>query len=508
MCATGVAGSIEAGRRSLMVRRMSLKGLMSILASTGVLAVVPGVALGAPEAPVTEAASSVTSSSAVLNGTVNPSASARVGWYFAYSNGPECIGMFATGFGGEEEVQAKQVTGQAEGLEPDKTYEFCLIATNSSGEATAGPQLSFTTLPLKPSVDGQSSSNVTSTDAQLEALVNPNNQETTYRFLYATNQALTGATNVPGSSALSASYGDQSVSVDLGGALTPDTTYFYRVVAENAAGITEGPVQSFTTTAPPLLTIGQAQEVERAAGTITGTVDPAGLETTYYFQYGLSTVYGQNAPSVQGVKLAAAFGPQPVSIRIDGLVPGTTYHYRIVATNTDGATYSPDETFTTGPPTPPIVNSESASNITLTTATLTGLIDPVGLETSYVLELGTDTAYGTSIAGKVRANSENVIINVPVVELAPGTTYHYRFVAVNPDGRVYGPDQTFTTPVYEHPIVLPPTEPLLSIPAIAFPTETANTGKPAVKKKAKSKHKSRKRGKKHKNTRDKKKAGL
>ena len=51
--------------------------------------------------------------------------------------------------------------------------------------------------------------------------------------------------------------------------------------------------------------------------------------------------------------------------------------------------------------------------------------------------------------------------------LQPGSTYHYRLTATNPDGTSYGPDETFTTPAYSNPIVQPPGLPLLQnwIPA-------------------------------------------
>ncbi len=103
---------------------------------------------------------------------------------------------------------------------------------------------------------------------------------------------------------------------------------------------------------------------------------------------------------------------------------------------------------------------------------MSGAIGPEGLETSYELDLGTDTTYGTSIFGKAGGGAENVGVSVNLQDLAPGTTYHYRFVAINSDGRAYGADQTFTTPAYAHPLVLPPVLALLPTPAIAFPTET------------------------------------
>ena len=215
----------------------------------------------------------------------------------------------------------------------------------------------------------------------------------------------------------------------------------------------------------------EALGITRSAVTVTGSVNPEGSDTHYYFQYGQGTAYGQDAPSVEGEDVGEGSSAVSVSVRLTGLVPATVYHYRLVATDGQGVILAmgADEAFTTSPATPPTVSTGSASSVTLTAATLTGVIDPNGLETSYVLELGTETTYGTSISGEVGASSEPVSVSVPVVQLAPGTTYHYRFVGVNGDGRTYGQDQMFTTPVYDHPIVLPGTEPLVPAPTIAFP---------------------------------------
>jgi hypothetical protein len=249
----------------------------------------------------------------------------------------------------------------------------------------------------------------------------------------------------------------------------------------------------------PLVDAGEAQSVTRTTATLAGTVDPAGLETLYYYQYGTSTSYGGNAPSIQGVNAGSGFAAVPAPIGISGLVPATTYHYRLLATNAEGTTESPDQTFTTALPTPPTVSTGEASNVTLTTATVAGTIDAEGLETSYELDLGIDTTYGTSIYGEAGSASTPTEVTVGLQNLAPGSTYHYRMVAINSDGRTYGEDRTFTTPAYNNPIVQPPTLPLVATPAIAFPTDTTNTAKPAIKHtKPKHKHKKPKHRKKHK----------
>jgi hypothetical protein len=232
----------------------------------------------------------------------------------------------------------------------------------------------------------------------------------------------------------------------------------------------------------PVVDAGEAQSVTRTTATLAGTVDPAGLETFYYYQYGTSTSYGGNAPSIQGVNAGGGMEPVPAPIGISGLVPATTYHYQLLATNADGPTESPDQTFTTAPPTPPTVSTGEASNVTLTTATVAGTIDPEGLETSYELDLGIDTTYGTSIYGEAGSARTPTVITVALQNLAPGSTYHYRMVAINSDGRTPGTDRTFTTPAYNNPIVQPPTLPLVATPAIAFPTDTTNTVRTTAKR--------------------------
>ena len=73
----------------------------------------------------------------------------------------------------------------------------------------------------------ESASAATSSKVTLAAEVNPNNQETTYEFEYATNKALTGASKEPGAAPLTG-LGNQPASVTLSG-LKAGETYFYRV---------------------------------------------------------------------------------------------------------------------------------------------------------------------------------------------------------------------------------------------------------------------------------------
>ena len=87
-----------------------------------------------------------------------------------------------------------------------------------------------------------------------------------------------------------------------------------------------------------------ASAVTSGWATLNGTANPNGKTTTAYFQYGLGTGYGSTTYTMN---LGSGTAPVPVGFNIAGLAPGTTYHYRLVVTNSDGTFYGVDQTFTT-----------------------------------------------------------------------------------------------------------------------------------------------------------------
>ena len=84
--------------------------------------------------------------------------------------------------------------------------------------------------------------------------------------------------------------------------------------------------------------------VGATTATVSGGVYPNGLETTYYWQYGPTTSYGAQTGSVD---IGAGQAPVQVSDALTGLAPGMTYHYRLVAQNSDGISYGYDSALTT-----------------------------------------------------------------------------------------------------------------------------------------------------------------
>jgi uncharacterized protein (TIGR02145 family) len=74
-------------------------------------------------------------------------------------------------------------------------------------------------------------------------------------------------------------------------------------------------------------------------------VNPNHLSTTFVFEWGTTTSYGNTEPPAQSPVIGSS--PMNVSADLSGLIPGTTYHFRIKATNELGTTTGDDMTFTT-----------------------------------------------------------------------------------------------------------------------------------------------------------------
>jgi hypothetical protein len=199
----------------------------------------------------------------------------------------------------------------------------------------------------------------------------------------------------------------------------------------------------------PTVTIGGADVTSTTAilhG--TATADGGGDTTGCRFEYGTSTGYGESIPcGTPSGPIHNADGVVPVtSEEIGFLEPGQVYHYRLVVTNSNGVTASPDRTFK--PESPPGISDVFASDVNTDRAHLTGTIDPAGGDTRYHFEYGPTMAYGHSIP---LPDFKLIDIHAPatvtqiISGLAPGGTYHYRLVASNALGTNASSDRTLTT---------------------------------------------------------------
>jgi hypothetical protein len=95
----------------------------------------------------------------------------------------------------------------------------------------------------------------------------------------------------------------------------------------------------------PAVVDGAATSVTASTATLNATVNPEGLATTYYFQYGKTARYGSKTSTVNA---GAGTSAVAVSAQLSKLTPHTTYHYRLVATNANGTSDGIGKVFLTG----------------------------------------------------------------------------------------------------------------------------------------------------------------
>jgi hypothetical protein len=92
----------------------------------------------------------------------------------------------------------------------------------------------------------------------------------------------------------------------------------------------------------------------------------------------------------------------------------------------------------------PTVTTLAASNVTINSATINGTVNPNGTSTTYYFEYGTTINYGNTTAQKSAGTGfTNLSDSAAISGLITGQTYHFRIVATNTGGTVYGNDLTF-----------------------------------------------------------------
>ncbi len=394
-----------------------------------------------PKAPaaVTDTASSVGTTNATLNGTVNANGgSATVTFEYGLT---EAYGTAITATqspvtGTTDTAVSRVISGLTNGL----TYHYRVVAVNSGGN-TYGADMTFTTGVTPPTVFTNAASGVSTTTATLNGTVNANGSSTTITFEYGlttayerTAIAVPDAVNGFSNTAVSASLST----------LIPNTTYHYRLVGVNAGGATYGADMTFTTLAAPAVTSTAASSVTNIGATLNGTVNANGSSATVTFEYGTTSAYGTTVTADQSPVTGST--DTAVSNSISALTPDTVYHYRVVGQNLNGTTYGADMTFVTTVGTSPIVATNPAKTVLSDGATLNGTVTANNSSTTVTFEFGLTTSYGTTVtADQSPVTGVGVSVSSIISGLSSNTTYHYRVVGQNAHGTTYGADITFTT---------------------------------------------------------------
>jgi hypothetical protein len=184
----------------------------------------------------------------------------------------------------------------------------------------------------------------------------------------------------------------------------------------------------------PTVTTGSPSPVGSTTATISGTVNPNGQSTTYQFDYGTSTSYGSHSPTSPG---SAGSGTTAVveSANLTGLSSGTTYHYRIEATNATGTSLGSDQSFATIPPAPTGLSATAgAGQVSLSWNSSLGA-------TGYKVFRGTSPGGESSSAIANPSGTSYTDTNVTA-----GTTYYYTVKATNSAGDSPTSNEASATP--------------------------------------------------------------
>ncbi len=331
------------------------------------------------------------------------------------------------------------------GLTPSTPYHWRFKLTNGQGSVYSADS-SVTTL-AAPILTTGNAGDLTYTSAFISGTVNPTGHPLAVSVQYGTGAYTTRMDCTPYSVSGTASI---PVSTTLG-SLFPGTTYHYRLSAfDSRTGIWySGSDQTFTTPTALPATTQAATNITDLSATLNGTVY-LGLyiQTSVNFEIGTTTSYG----TVVQANPAFVYSTQPTaaSFAASGLLPNTTYHYRVVAQDyyANTAFYGGDMTFTTGPPnTPPVFfQPPYSSNISITGVTASISLDGGSSLVTLLFDYGPTNSYGTTVTyvGTLPASTYSSV-NMPIPGLVPGTTYHLRARATNNEGTATSSDITFTT---------------------------------------------------------------
>lgn len=185
----------------------------------------------------------------------------------------------------------------------------------------------------------------------------------------------------------------------------------------------------------PSVTSSSVTGVTGSGATLSGTITGGSASTTWHAEYGTSALYGTQTAETP----LAADGP--VSATIGGLVPGTTYHARLVATNAGGTVVGPDQVFTT-PALATLGTAIKTAQTGATTATLATKVTVPGGGT-WSIAYGPTKSYGKTVSGTV-GGTLSTPISATLTGLAVGHAVHAQLSVTNAGGTVQSADLTIS----------------------------------------------------------------
>jgi phosphodiesterase/alkaline phosphatase D-like protein len=384
-----------------------------------------------PPSVSTGGATSVTASSATLNGTLSAmgtSASDNVSFQWGTSPGV---------YSDQTTPQAKNTPGDftanLSGLLDNTTYYYRAMASGGAHGTSYGTEHSFTTSAIPPSVATNAATNWTTNTAFLNGNLTALGTATTdnVSFIYGT----TAGGPYPNSTPPQPKTATGTFQAGVTG-LTPFTTYYFKAKADGGIyGTSYGTELNFTTNhLSPVVGTGSATDIMTNAAILNGDLYLMGSAPTVNvsFQWGTTSGNYDHETTPQAMTEPEAFLAQ-----LNGLTPNTTYYYRAKGDGgVHGIGYGTEHAFTTSA-LPPSATTNNASNVTASSAVLNGTLNALGTATT----VNVSFQYGTTQGGPYPNVTTPQAMTVPGAFQAnltglPAHTAHY--FRAKADGGIYG----------------------------------------------------------------------
>lgn len=397
----------------------------------------------APPTAASAEATSISGTSATLNGSVNANGtettiSFEYGTTFMYGTTAAATPASTAG------VTPSTVLSIITGLTPNTLYHFRIKAV-SPGGTVYGDNMTFTTLTL-PSATTLDVQNIYPATATITGYINPNGNTTSIKFEYGTTDSyghiMLGIPDNATGTANSASKADLT-------GLTKSTLYHYRIVAENRAGISYGEDKTFTTPENdpviPSLTTAAVTDITQTTATGGGNIssDGGGSVTARGICYSTTS-----NPTLEDGKTINGTGTGDFTSPFTGLAPGILYHVRAYATNFIGTAYGNEVTFTTSPPDAvlPTLSTLAVTSVTHNSASGGGDITDDGGGSVTARGICWSTAEEPTTADfKTEDGTGTGAFTGNMTGLSSNTIYYVRAYAMNSAGTAYGNQESFTT---------------------------------------------------------------
>lgn len=384
-----------------------------------------------PPSVSTGGATNITDSSATLNGNLHSlgtAPSANVTFQYGTTSGvySDQTPLQAMGAPGD-------FTADLSSLLDNTTYYYRAMAMAGAHGTSYGTEHSFTTSAIPPSVTTNAATWMTTNTAFLNGDLTALGTAPTVNisFIYGT----TPGGPYPIVTIPQAKTATGAFQTGVTG-LTPFTTYYFKAKADGGVyGTSYGAERNFTTNhLPPVIGTGGATDIMTNAASLNGDLFLMGSATSANVSFEWGTTSGNYDHETTPQTMTE---PEAFQSRLTGLTPNTTYYYRAKGDGgVHGTGYGDEHSFTTSA-LPPSVTTNSASNVTASSAMLNGTLNTLGTAPT----VNVSFQYGTTHGGPYPNTTTPQAMTAPgafqanLSGLPPHTAYYFRAKA---DGGIYG----------------------------------------------------------------------